>query len=110
MTPSVYARPPHPENCDCSVCWSRRAAVNPAPCRSTPCAACRPTRVFPVVTTMAQVGGAWRSIRSTYRVERGFTCEKHMPARRPPQYWHVVYDSGRPTPFVPVYEPFELEA
>ncbi|MCP1649306.1 hypothetical protein J2T49_000660 [Pseudomonas nitroreducens] len=32
-----------------------------------------------------------------------------MPALRPPKYWHVIYDSGRPTPFVPVREPFELE-
>uniref|UniRef100_UPI003450B1B0 lysogeny maintenance protein PflM n=1 Tax=Pseudomonas citronellolis TaxID=53408 RepID=UPI003450B1B0 len=36
-------------------------------------------------------------------------CAKHDPRRRPPQYWHVVYDSGKPTPFVPIPEPFELE-
>ncbi|HBO9419129.1 TPA: DUF5447 family protein, partial [Pseudomonas aeruginosa] len=24
-------------------------------------------------------------------------------------YWHVVYDSGKPTPFVPVREAFQLE-
>ncbi len=29
--------------------------------------------------------------------------------RRPPKYWHVVYDSGKPTPFVPVREAFQLE-
>ncbi|WP_171016507.1 DUF5447 family protein, partial [Pseudomonas sp. D(2018)] len=23
------------------------------------------------------------------------------------KYWHVVYDSGPPTPFVPIHEPFE---
>ncbi|WP_193378760.1 lysogeny maintenance protein PflM, partial [Pseudomonas aeruginosa] len=23
--------------------------------------------------------------------------------------WHVVYDSGKPTPFVPVREAFQLE-
>jgi hypothetical protein len=58
---------------------------------------------------MKKVAGVWRSISSTYRVERGFTCAKHMPALRPPKYWHVIYDSGEPTPFVPIREPFELE-
>ncbi len=29
--------------------------------------------------------------------------------RRPLKYWHVVYDSGKPTPFVPVREAFQLE-
>lgn len=106
---SAYLGKPHFSGCDCSVCWSRRELAKPAPSQSTPCTECRPTRVFTVVTTMAPVAGVWRSIHSTYRVERGFTCDKHMPARRPPKYWHVVYDSGRPTPFVPVREPFELE-
>lgn len=36
-------------------------------------------------------------------------CAKHDPSRRPPKYWHVVYDSGKPTPFVPVREAFQLE-
>ena len=107
---SKYVRQPHAPDCDCSVCWSRRELAKADPYQSTPCTECRPTRVFTVVTTMAKVGGVWRSIHSTYRVERGFTCDKHMPARRPPKYWHVVYDSGRPTPFVPVHEPFELES
>ncbi|WP_171049587.1 lysogeny maintenance protein PflM [Pseudomonas nicosulfuronedens] len=106
---SKYVRQPHAPDCDCSVCWSRRELAKPDPCQSTRCTECRPTRVFTVVTTMAKVAGVWRSIHSTYRVERGFTCAKHMPALRPPKYWHVIYDSGRPTPFVPVREPFELE-
>ncbi|HBO5639670.1 TPA: hypothetical protein L4582_005852, partial [Pseudomonas aeruginosa] len=25
------------------------------------------------------------------------------------KYWRVVYDSGKPTPFVPVREAFQLE-
>nr|WP_313132404.1 DUF5447 family protein [Stutzerimonas nitrititolerans] len=30
-------------------------------------------------------------------------------ATRPaPKYWSVVLDTGRPTPFVPIHEPFEL--
>ncbi|MFV3331890.1 lysogeny maintenance protein PflM [Pseudomonas sp. NY15437] len=109
MLPSKYLHRPHPLDCDCSVCWSRRELGKISPCQSTPCTECRPTRVVTVVTVMKRVAGVWRSICSTYRVERGFTCAKHMPALRPPKYWHVVYDSGRPTPFVPVREPFELE-
>ena len=35
-------------------------------------------------------------------------CAKHDPSRRPPKYWHVVSDTGKPTPFVPLREPFEL--
>lgn len=106
---SKYVRQPHAPDCDCSVCWSRRELAKPAPFLSIPCTECRPTRVFTVVTMMAKVAGVWRSIHSTYRVEPGFTCAKHMPARHPPKYWHVIYDSGKPTPFVPVREPFELE-
>ncbi|MBG6288396.1 DUF5447 family protein [Pseudomonas nitroreducens] len=109
MLPSKYLHHPHPEGCDCSVCWSRRELAKPAPSLSTPCTECRRTRVFAVVITMKPVAGVWRSIHSTYRVEPGSTCAKHMPARRPPKYWHVVYDSGRPTPFVPIHQPFEWE-
>ncbi|WP_416310710.1 lysogeny maintenance protein PflM [Pseudomonas sp. W03] len=106
---SAYLGKPHSLDCDCSVCWSRRELAKSSPCRSTPCTECHPTRVFTVVTVMKKVAGVWRSISSTYRVERGFTCDKHMPALRPPKYWHVVYDSGRPTPFVPIHESFEWE-
>ena len=35
-------------------------------------------------------------------------CAKHTPSNRPPRYWHVVHDTGKPTPFVPLREPFEL--
>jgi len=109
MLPSKYLHQPHPEACNCSVCWSRRELAKPALSQSTPCTECRPTRVFTVVTTMALVRGVWRSIHSTYRVEPGFTCAKHMPARRPPQYWYECANIGKPVPFVPIREPFELE-
>ncbi len=36
-------------------------------------------------------------------------CAKHTPSDRPPKYWHVIHDSGKPTPYVPIREPFELE-
>ncbi|MBD9633612.1 lysogeny maintenance protein PflM [Pseudomonas sp. PDM19] len=108
---SKYLHQLHPESCTCSVCVAHALPVEPpvVSSRYTHCTECRPTRVFTVVGTMNLVSGAWRQVSSTYRVERGFTCEKHQPGRRPPQYWHVIYDSGRPTPFVPVREPFELE-
>ncbi|MEE9100377.1 DUF5447 family protein [Pseudomonas nitroreducens] len=56
MLPSKYLHQPHPENCDCSVCWSRRELAKPAVSRSTPCTECRPTRVFTVVTTIGEKG------------------------------------------------------
>ncbi|WP_336513183.1 lysogeny maintenance protein PflM [Aquipseudomonas alcaligenes] len=92
---SKYLRQPHRANCDCSVCWSRRVPDSPAPSRSTHCEHCRPAVVF-------KVDGIWRA-------KPAFLCAKHKPAPRPPKYWNCVYDSGRPTPFVPVREPFQLE-
>jgi hypothetical protein len=110
---SGYLGKPHSPDCDCSVCAANRILQTPSPLdhssRSTRCTQCRPTRVFTVVGTMNLVSGVWRQVSSTYRVERGFTCDKHMPALRPPKYWHVIYDSGRPTPFVPIHQPFEWE-
>ena len=95
MSLSRYLHRPHAETCDCSVCWSRRVPVDPAPCPSTPCDQCRPASVF-------KVDGIWRA-------KPAFTCAKHKPPRRPPRYWNTIYDSGKPTPFVPIREPFELE-
>ncbi|WP_350446823.1 DUF5447 family protein [Pseudomonas solani] len=92
---SQYLRQPHPEACSCSVCWSRRELANSVPSPSTVCPHCLPAEVL-------QVDGRW-VCRPVSR------CAKHTPPRRPPKYWHVVYDSGKPTPYVPIYEPFELE-
>lgn len=94
MNLSRYQHLPHSENCDCSVCWSRRAPVS-APSRSTPCDQCRPASVV-------KAGGIWKA-------KPAYICAKHTPPPRPPKYWHVIYDSGQPTPFVPIREPFELE-
>ncbi len=96
MSLNRYLHRPHTETCDCSVCWSRRVPVDPAPCPSTPCDQCRPASVF-------KVDGIWRA-------KPAFTCAKHKPPRRPPKYWNVIHDSGKPTPFVPIREPFELES
>ncbi|WP_313553911.1 DUF5447 family protein [Stutzerimonas nitrititolerans] len=90
-----YLRLPHAPNCDCSVCWSRIATAKPAPYPSTPCDQCRPA-------SCELVDGRWQ-------VTPRFTCAKHEPNARPPKYWHVIHDSGKPTPYVPIREPFELE-
>lgn len=97
MNLSRYLRQPHAANCDCSVCWVNRTWEPPKPVtsRSTPCTDCRPAQ--------------WSVVNGRNHVTPAFTCEKHKPSPRPPKYWHVVYDSGKPTPFVPIHEPFELK-
>ncbi|WP_314409638.1 DUF5447 family protein [Pseudomonas kuykendallii] len=91
-----YLRITHAPNCDCSVCWSKAAFRHHAVSRSTPCPDCTP-RGEPY-----QVDGRWYCQTASF-------CAKHTPSKRPPKFWSVVYDSGKPTPFVPVHEPFELE-
>ncbi|WP_313290613.1 lysogeny maintenance protein PflM [Stutzerimonas nitrititolerans] len=92
--PVKYLRLPHAPNCDCSVCWSRIATAKPDPCRSTPCDQCRPA-------SCVLVDGRWQ-------VTPRSNCAKHTPSDRPPKYWSVVHDSGKPTPYVPLREPFQL--
>lgn len=96
MAFNPYRSPPHAENCDCSVCWSRRLPASPVLSQSTPCDQCRPASV-------AKVDGVWKASPASL-------CAKHTPPPRPPRYWHVIYDSGNPVPFVPIREPFELES
>lgn len=91
---SHYLRQPHPVNCDCSVCWiSSQLSAAPVISQQEHCTDCRPVRV-------AKVDGRWK-------VTPSIKCAKHTPSDRPPKYWHVVYDSGKPAPFVPLREPFE---
>ncbi|WP_373420699.1 DUF5447 family protein [Pseudomonas sp. 21] len=47
MLPSKYLHRPHPLDCDCSVCWSRRELGKISLCQSTPCTECRPTGYIP---------------------------------------------------------------
>nr|WP_178094239.1 DUF5447 family protein [Pseudomonas sp. ALS1279] len=93
---SQYLRQPHADNCDCSVCWLNRNWTPPkAPTYPyTRCTDCRPAR--------------WSVVNGRNHVTQAYTCEKHKPGNRPPQYWHVVSDTGKPTPFLPLREPFEL--
>ncbi len=92
--PASYQRLPHAQDCDCSVCWSGREMAKPARSRSTPCDQCRPASV-------QLVDGRWQVTPRSF-------CAKHEPNARPPKYWSVVLDTGRPTPYVPIHEPFEL--
>ncbi|PKF71652.1 hypothetical protein CW360_07065 [Pseudomonas fluvialis] len=84
-----YLRLPHPVDCACSVCWSKSQAASntylPLLCNQ-----CLPVR-------LSQEAGRWY-------VTRPSPCAKHKPSLRAPRYWHVIYDSGKPTPYVPLFE------
>lgn len=56
---------------------------------------------------MGVVAGVPKVLLSEWEVIPAFTCDKHTPSLRPPKYWHVVYDSGKPTPYVPIYDLFD---
>ncbi|WP_172825330.1 lysogeny maintenance protein PflM [Ectopseudomonas mendocina] len=83
---SQYVRQPHADNCDCSVCWSRRAMAQPEACPSTPCSHCRPVHVSRDLLT-----GRWQ-------VKPAFICAKHKPPRRPPAFWSVAFQSSTSVP------------
>jgi hypothetical protein len=109
MQPSSYNQKPHSLDCDCSVCWSKAELAKPVPCLSTPCAQCRPAFARPVRTLKTGlVGGVWTPLISQWEVIPAFTCAKHTPSLRPSPFWFVVENIGKPVPFVPIHEPFEL--
>ncbi|TBU73312.1 lysogeny maintenance protein PflM [Phytopseudomonas daroniae] len=91
-----YLRQPHSPDCDCSVCWSKRELAKSARSQSTPCSHCRPA-------TVSTVNGRLIVTPASY-------CAKHKPSPRPPKWWHVVQDTGKPTPYVPRWDLFESEA
>ncbi|WP_336605522.1 lysogeny maintenance protein PflM [Stutzerimonas stutzeri] len=97
--PASYQRLPHAQDCDCSVCWSRREMAKPAPSRSTPCALCRPAYARPIRTLqMGCVGGIWKPLLSDWTVEPAFICEKHTPPDRPAKWWTVAYQDSTSAP------------
>nr|WP_312973392.1 DUF5447 family protein [Pseudomonas sp.] len=101
-----YLNQPHRPDCDCSVCYVKRQG----PISLSPrCTQCHPVRCFPVVGQMRLVNGHWLHVSSTYRWVSGFTCPQHSPTPRPPRYWYVVENIGKPTPYVPRWDLFELE-
>ena len=57
---------------------------------------------------MRFVAGVWKVTQAEWQITPAFTCEKHTPSDRPPKYWSVVENIGKPVPFVPLHEPFEL--
>ncbi|WP_397378575.1 DUF5447 family protein [Pseudomonas sp.] len=88
-----YLRPLHAVNCNCSVCWAATVRDSPL-ARSLPCEQCRPASIsWPH-------GPAGRP-----QVSPAFICEKHTPSLRPPKYWHVYSDTGKPAPYVPLNRP-----
>src|SRR5690606_38103785 len=93
------------QDCDCSVCWFRREMAKPAPSRSTPCAQCRPAYARPIRTLqMGCVGGIWKPLLSEWKVERLLSARN---TRDPPDRRNtgaLFYDSGKPTPYVPIHE------
>ena len=110
MTLSSYSNQPHAENCACSVCWSKAEMAKPWPCPSTPCDQCRPASVVPTrILKMGLVAGVGKPLLSEWSITPAFTCAKHTPPDRPPKYWSVVQDSGKPAPYVPRWDLFELE-
>lgn len=109
MTLFSYSNQPHAENCACSVCWSQAEMAKPAPCLSTPCDQCRPASARPVrILKVGLVAGVWTPLLSQWEITPAFICAKHTPSDRPPRYWSVVENIGKPVPFVPLHEPFEL--
>ncbi|WP_313486413.1 MULTISPECIES: lysogeny maintenance protein PflM [Stutzerimonas stutzeri subgroup] len=97
--PASYQRLPHAQDCDCSVCWSRRKMAKPDSSRSTQCAQCRPAYARPIRTLqMACVGGTWKPLLSEWKVEPAFICEKHTPPDRPAKWWSVAYQDSTSAP------------
>ncbi|MBB6343200.1 hypothetical protein HNP49_003398 [Pseudomonas fluvialis] len=85
-----YLRLSHAPDCSCSVCASHHLPAS-VPSPSAPCTQCRPAQLY-------QVSGHWYSQPASY-------CDRHSPRQRPANYWHTVFDSGKPTPYLPFREP-----
>ena len=110
MTLFSYSNQPHADNCACSVCWSQREMAKPATCPSTPCDQCRRASAQPIrILKMGLVAGAWKVLLSEWAITPAFICAKHTPPLHPPKYWSVVQDTGKPAPYVPRWDLFELE-
>ncbi|WP_083840292.1 lysogeny maintenance protein PflM [Pseudomonas sp. S9] len=90
MTLNRYLHQPHAENCACSVCWTLAEMAKPVLYQSTPCNDCKP-RGLPYL-----VNGRWYC-------QTASKCAKHTPSNRPPKYWSVIHDSGKPVPYVPTW-------
>ena len=85
-----YLRLSHAPDCTCSVCSSNQLTAPASDSPSAPCTHCRPAQLY-------QVSGRWYSQPASY-------CDRHSPRQRPANYWHTVFDSGTPTPYLPFRE------
>ncbi len=83
---NAYIGAPHDTNCPCSVFWSARHLVGNKPVSR--CADCVPPSI--------------KNIDGHRYCQPAVTCSKHQPTSRPAKYWSTVYDSGKPTPFLPL--------
>ncbi|WP_082629137.1 lysogeny maintenance protein PflM [Pseudomonas sp. TTU2014-080ASC] len=109
MKQSSYRHVPHNPDCTCSVCWSKTEMAKPARCLFTPCDQCRPAFVQRIrILKVGKVSGIWTPLISQWQVIPAYTCAKHTPSQRPQPFWRVVENIGKPVPFVPIHEPFEL--
>ncbi|MHA6494717.1 lysogeny maintenance protein PflM [Pseudomonas borbori] len=112
MTPFNYSKQPHPENCDCSVCWVKAELAKPSSPRSARCDQCRPASVQRGrILSMGLVNGVWTPLKWEPVITPAYHCAKHTPSDRPPKpprYWVEVASIGKPVPYVPLREPFEL--
>uniref|UniRef100_UPI0035327908 lysogeny maintenance protein PflM n=1 Tax=Pseudomonas sp. RW407 TaxID=2202894 RepID=UPI0035327908 len=91
--PGRYVNRPHPVDCDCSVCWTKRECAKSSPLPAPSCPDCQPAgRPF-------FRDGLWTVTPRRF-------CKRHEPSAKPPKYWYVIHDSGRVTPHVPIHEPF----
>jgi hypothetical protein len=109
MKASSYRHQAHRPGCDCSVCWSKAELARPVTCPFTPCAVCRPASARRVrILKTRLVAGVWIPLISQWEVTPAFTCAKHTPSVRPKPFWPVVESIGKPVPYVPIHEPFEL--
>jgi len=57
---------------------------------------------------MALIDGIWTPLNFLWEITPASICAKHTPSDQPPKYWSVVANIGKPVPFVPLHEPFEL--
>nr|WP_305955689.1 DUF5447 family protein [Pseudomonas sp. DY-1] len=61
-----------------------------------------PVHVLRALPPRADIQGRW-----ALGLPAGLVLRETQARPPRPKYWNVVYDSGKPTPFVPIYEPFE---
>jgi hypothetical protein len=89
-----YLHQPHQPDCTCSVCWVKIEAAKLVQTQPVQCDQCRPSSAL-------KVNGRWQ-------ITPASKCPKHAPTSRPPRYWYCIQNIGKPVPFVPIHEPFDL--